>query len=160
MKRPYIPTKVEVMDARYYAASYSRDSIDGLAHQLLAIPEPRIPVVIAAINGMGLMVPPLWLRAMVRVLTWFKGLAPISIWFIILSSKDPRLQPLAPALLVQVADHMRKGKDREDARSVGGFSQRELNAIGNILAVAYHPDNHALEKYVFAAHYPIHGEVL
>lgn len=35
----------------------------------------------------------------------------------------------------QTTDHMRNGKDREDKNSVGGYSQRELQLVVNVLAI-------------------------
>jgi hypothetical protein len=46
-----------------------------------------------------------------------------------------RLPDMASEIVQQTADHAVRGRDTEDADSVGGFSQREMDAITGFIHI-------------------------
>lgn len=73
---------------------------------------------------------PLWFDIPLRIISFFKKSQDYKQIVYLLFLKNPNL---ADALITDTTDHMKYGKDTEDKDSVGGFSQREINIIENIL---------------------------
>lgn len=113
---------------RVYRATHRRDVMD-LAFTLENTPEALRPTVAAFVVQRGLMVGPWWFRMLVGAINRNRPAVAIAK----LRGFYVRLPNEAAHLITETARHMRHGKDREDADSVGGFSQREFDLIVAVL---------------------------
>jgi hypothetical protein len=98
-----------------------------LSFCLQRVPVHQRLIVVAHIYDLGLMQfrgPMGLLLSLVRRL---RGTIGISAFFERYSRHNPG--PVLQGLLVETAMHVAKGHDREDADSVGGWSQREIDAL-------------------------------
>lgn len=101
----------------------SRADVDRLAHTLLWVPPERHPELAASIIHDDLMRGPWWWQ----IIVWFLRKRDNTLNR--LRMVYSRMPDIATDLIIQTADHVRKGKDTEDAKSVGGLSQRETDLL-------------------------------
>jgi hypothetical protein len=101
-------------------------SIRALASNLRLLPRDRRTVLAGYLMAEGLMFPPIHLWPIFWVLRRIRGKQGLYNFVAILSQIYPRA---IDGIIADTAKHMLDGRDTEDADSVGGFSQRELNLI-------------------------------
>lgn len=118
--------------ARYYANNTI--SLQQLAIYIEALPETTKSELATLLTIYRVMFPPIWLRAMIRVAAWWKGMAPDRAWFLLFTGSAQGRQ-VAKSVVSDTVHWMLHGQDREDDDSVGGFSQREINFIANFICL-------------------------
>lgn len=114
----------------YDATSLS--SVSGLSNKLLRakyLTKGAAAGVAAALVVNDLMRGPWWFQILARLIK-IRGNYEFRMKFFYAQVPD-----LAHSLIDDAALHMRSGKGTEDKNSVGGFSQREINLIEDILVV-------------------------
>jgi hypothetical protein len=105
-------------------------SVSTLANKLLSAKYLREPVpsrIAAAIIAQRLMLGPIWFRVLCGFLK-LRGNYENRILYFVMHVPD-----LANSIIDNTADWMVRGSDKEDLKSVGGFSQREVNLLVEIL---------------------------
>lgn len=109
-----------------FLASSQKD-VNTLAALLETAPPPYRPDIAARIIHGDLMRGPWWFQGLLWIIR--RRRAPLQ-RLRVLYARSPNL---ADDLIKDTAKHMRHGHDREDATSVGGFSQREMNLMDYII---------------------------
>jgi hypothetical protein len=107
----------------------SEASILFFKETLRTFPDSKLPSLMAVICGLGLMRPRGWFRMAVKVISW-RHREPKHAAYLRMFIMGERGLNLAKEIRAQTVQHILQGRDTEDADSVGGFSQREINIIG------------------------------
>lgn len=121
---------------RRYSAANSSDVMH-LAFVVEMTPDDRQPAVAAAVVANDLMRGPWWFQVIVGLIR-LRGNTAQRLTFAL-----TRLPEVATDIIRATARHIRHGKDREDASSVGGLSQRETEIMVSILFAQSSEATHA-----------------
>lgn len=113
----------------------NHDDLLRLSQDIRDVPEQNRWAFAACISALGLMHGPLWWRASARLvqLRWRCSLE--GAYSRLYSAPHPQARKVVETLIDATARHARFGVDREDKTSVGGFSQRELDALTQLLGI-------------------------
>lgn len=126
-----LPEVVDLLPgAKNYRAD-SRLSVRQLAMDLLDVPIANHPAISATLMDRGIMAPT---QLMVKFALWIvrkRGLRDYDFWM----DYYKRQPKEATNTIEQTVTHIVEGQDREEASSVGGFSQREVNTLANVIAL-------------------------
>ena len=129
---PYIPGDV--------ADASKRAGIEAVIVRILSLEPANKALFSGFVLGEGLMlmrgINALAYGLFARLVAKMKGLSPAQVYMNthLIMVKRERLDIIADSIAQTIA-HMRHGKDREDKNSAGGFSQRELQLVTNVLAI-------------------------
>ena len=105
-------------------------SVSTLANKLLSakyLREPTPSLIASAIISQGLGFGPIWFKVFCWILK-LRGHYKTRILYFIMHAPD-----MANHILDTAAEWMIRGNDKEDRSSVGGFSQREIDLLVEIL---------------------------
>lgn len=165
MRVSNLPPMVAPVNGALVLRSSSLLDANRLADKLREVPTEKLPCVMAAINGLGMMYTHWWLELSVRLGAWRNQSSRARQWaglFHTLATRsgtDAR-DTLVQSMRDQTVYHILRGKDREDDNSVGGFSKREMQAVANMLVVAASPSPRGVDDYVVAACNRVQGAFL
>ena len=127
-----LPPQVDLLPGAVLYRHDSRLAVRMLAEQLRECPAISAVTIAAVIVDKGIMYPRQWWARLCAWIATKRGMSRYDFW----NTLCTRHPALAYAIIEQTADHIVNGKDREQPGSVGGLSQREINCIANMLAVA------------------------
>lgn len=112
----------------------SRDDMRAIAKRL-AFSRPDQHVFLAAsIAGHGMMLPQLWMRAVVAFGAWRNGVPKGVVWANVMK----RYPEIANQTINETVKWITTGKDA-DGEGVGGFNQREVDQLSRLLDMAEQP---------------------
>ncbi len=128
-----LPIKVDLdSDAGYYA-SHSFGDVRRLAERIDGMNDAELKQFIPAIFTVGLMYPSWWFQKVLQFVKWKQKIDDLDVWRLLLN--QPKGAALLKDMQRQTVDHILAGKDREERRSIGGWSQREINYASNLIAI-------------------------
>lgn len=134
------------MSGRPFRSSYrasSREDVAALSVAMRGLPDDDKLRGLVIAHATGLMLP----RGILRLGLWLVGLRGGARKALFLAELYRRDAAGALTLWDQTCSHVLNGKDREDADSVGGWSQREIDLfLACFEAVPPSPDQHERPK--------------
>lgn len=162
MRTSYLPATVAAVADAPIRLNSSKLAMRELATELYDVPDDKLPCVMATILGQGIMFTHLWLRIAARIGARRNKTNLSQGWhdlFMALRQKQGNddLMALLTEMRHTTVEHILRGKDREDANSVGGLSKREAQAVANIIAVSRRYEHCDIPAYNRAACNRVHG---
>ncbi len=119
------------MNQRNLKANCRADVVD-LARAIATTPERLLPAVLAEVYFLGLMLPrELWLAPFFWFVRKARGRAGMHRFFALLHRRHPEI---TRQWIADTARHITEGHDTEDDDSIGGWSQREIDALQSRLS--------------------------
>lgn len=162
MRTSYLPATVAAVADAPIRLNSSKLAMRDLATELYDVPDDKLPCVLATIMGQGIMFTHWWLRIAVRIGAWRNKTDLSRGWYnLFMTMRAKQGQEELMMLLTEIrhatVEHILRGKDREDANSVGGLSKREAQAVANIIAVSRRYEHCDIPAYNRAACNRVHG---
>lgn len=128
-----LPATVPLKEGAHSFNAHDRKDMICLANVVRSYrDDPRNYVICGSLADMRVMiVSPWWLRLACWIGSQRSGAKEYAIWMAMFAKYPEH----ATALIDATADHIVNGQDREDPKSAGGFSQREVNFLVGVLKV-------------------------
>lgn len=113
------------------------DDLRRLADDIRSVPEQNRAAFAACISALGLMKGPIFWRVSARLVQLRHRCSLEGAYLRLYTAPHREAPKVVEAVIEHTAHHARFGTDREDNDSVGGFSQREIDALAQLLGIMH-----------------------